>query len=409
MAYIESSLLMYRGKSHKLLSGNLPTENGGSTTSGRYGMVYKNGEIIWEILGRKGRQVVIPIAQYLNYSWQARTVVIDIDKGSYILVGGVGQASSSGFITNDTGMMVAGYLLFMNQSYDWGNISTNGAVFYSPKSGRKLSGPVRVCFGMGNSFYGIGESGYELKNKLLKLTVNEHGMVDDEEVVDEIEGLGLAPSIKYKGCDFYVLSINDTYYRFDLKNRGMMPVSSDIINGLVWLTDSKFAYLRTVNDSLYVVITSNLVNNDEVIYADAYEYYSRSLYCRYPYVYIWRNGRTTSSSAYIFKIVKINVITKERKTIYPDSIKIGDVTFYTKESDVNGSPQSPYIQLYNSTYYAFLWKHSEYFEDGVMKDDLKGGYGDVYTNLIEHVASHAVYMDNLELQPSEHNMAVQLI
>lgn len=405
MAYIESSLMMFRGESHKLLSGNLPDENG-RFSSGTYGIVYKNGEIIWEILGRKGRQVVMPISRYYTVSnpWHGFTVVIDIDNGTYILQDSVGQYSVSGFLVNDIGVMI-------RETDRWNNMSVNGAVFYNPESGRKLSGPVRACFGNGNSFYGVGISGYELVNKLVKLTVDKHGMVEDEEIVDEIKGLSTyTPTIKYKGCDFCII-YNSTigyYYRFNLKNHGLTQIGSSIPSGFQWLTNGEFAYLRIENSAIYVVITSDLISDDKVIYADAYGYMSYdTLYCRYPYVYIWRMYRATSSSFYVLRIVKLNVITGESQIINPDSIKIGDVTFYTKSSDENGNPQAPYYRLYNPS--AIFWNYNEYFEDGVLKDDLQGGYGVIGASAGGGVTyGYAIYMDNLELKPSEHNMAIHI-
>lgn len=401
MAYIESSLLMYRGESHKLLSGNFPTENGGSTTSGRYGMVYKNGEIIWEILGRKGRQVVIPIALYENYSWNGYTVIIDIDKGSYLLQGSVGQGSNSGFIVSDNGIMVLNYLTFVNERYSWCNISTNGAVFYSPDTGRKLTGPVRAYFGKDSDFYGVGESSYALANKLIKLTVDEHGTVKDEEVVDDIEGLTSALNIKYKGSDFCLLYINRGYQRYNLTTHELSPISSNInAGGLQWLTDGKFAYIRTDNNAVYIVITSNFISDDEVIYADAVGYSASyiDLYCRYPYVYIWRQYREASSDSRALRIIKINVVTKERQATNPDSIKIGDITFCTKRYE---SVEAPYYNLWD--YHRIFWNYNEYFDDGVLKDDLQGGYG---TISLSSGRTYAIYMDNLELRPSENNMAI---
>ena len=399
MAYIESSLMMFRGESHKLLSAAIPDESG-VTTLRNYGMVCRDGEIIWEILGRKGRQIVLPISKYYNYYYHSSTVVIDIDKGSYVLQGSAGQYGSEGFIVSDSGIMLP------NTNNQWNNVSTNGAVFYSPV--RKLSGPIVARFGIENNFYGVGLN--ELKNNLVRLTVDKHGMAENEEVVDEIDGLSrYTPSIKYKGCDFCILQINDTHYRFNLKTHELTQISSSIItdatSNLRWLTDGKFVYLRTNNGSIYLVVTSDLVNDDKVIYAgESGEYtYTTKVYCRYPYVYIWRNSRATSSSPFILRIIKVNVVTGESQTIYPDSIKIGDVTIYTKASDENGSPQAPYFRLYGGNFDPLLWDYNEYFDDGILKDDLAGGYG---VARISADTYYAIYMDNLELRPSEHNMTV---
>lgn len=410
MAYIESSLMMFRGESHKLLSARIPDESGNMTT-GTYGMVCRDGQIIWEILGRRGRQIVMPISLYENYTYRSYTFVIDIDKGCYILQGSVGQEfGRNGFIANDNGIMVMNYYTLYSKE-SWCNLSVNGAVFYNPNYGRKLEGSVIPWFGMGDSFYGVGVSGYELENKLLKLTVDKHGMVENEEVVDEIDGITRAVTIKYKGFDFCILTTSDNkYYTFNLKNYGLNLIKSDIftINALRWLTDGKFAYLRTDGSAIYVVITSNIDDAEDVIYADSYGYnYSStyiSLYCRYPYVYVWRRYRATSSDSYVLRIIKINVVTGERQVIEPDSIIIGDVMFRTKESD---SIETRYYKnLWNNT--GIFWSNQEYFDDGVLKDDLQGGYGviEVNTNGSAATYRYAIYMDNLELQPSENNMAI---
>ena len=403
MAYIESSLMMFRGESHKLLSAAIPDESG-IVSSRTYGMVYKNGEIIWEILGRKGKQIVMPIYRYKNVSdpWHNFTVVMDIEKGGYILQDSVGQDRISGFIVNDMGIMVR------SLRYSWHNISTNGAVFYNPESGRKLSGDVSPYFGKENCFYGVGT------NELIKLTVDDHGMVEDEEVVEEIEGLSSALYLKYKGCDFCILYINRVYYKFDLQTHKIHEIAlmSSIFNiaGLRWLTDGKFVYLKTVGvgvaQEFYLAITSGLNDDEKTIYiGKLIGNVIPAIYCRYPYVYMWGNASASSSGSYVFHINKINVVTGETQDIYPDSIKIGDVTFYTRASDENGSPQAPYYRLYNSP--AIFWDYNEYFDDGVLKDDLQGGYGEVSVNA-GGGATHcyAVYMDNLELRPSEHNMTV---
>lgn len=411
MAYIESSLMMFRGESHKLLAASLPDENG-KITNGTYGMVCRDGQIIWEILGRKGRQVVIPISRWRTVSdpWHEFTVVIDIDKGSYVLQGGVGQVYTSGFIVNDSGMMVLNSTSAYYATGRWGNVSVNGAVFYNPDSGRKLNGWVRALFGKENAFYGVGFN--ELANKLIKLTVDKHGMVEDEHIVDEISGIVSAHSMKYKGCDTCILSINDflEYYTYNLKNHAMNRLNLDAVtlSNLRWLTDGKFAYLRTDSSAIYVVITSNINDAENVIYADVAGYRStNALYCRYPYVYIWRSEyQATSSSSYVFRIVKLNVVTGDRQVIEPGSIKIGDVTFYARASDENGNPETPYYRLYSSSP-AIFWNYNEYFDDGVMKDDLAGAYGGIAATPSGHATDYyAVYMDNLELRPSEHNMTV---
>lgn len=398
MAYIESSLIMFHGESHKLLTANLPDENGRMTV-GTYGMICRDGQIIWEILGRKGRQVVIPATAYYNYAWYQYTVIIDIDKGIYVSQGSVGQYSTDGFIVCDNGIMINNSAIFAESQYDWRNISVNGAVFYSPK--RILSGAVYPRFGVGDSFYGIGYAGNA--DKLLKLTVDKHGMVEDEEIVNEIEGLSSAVSIKYKGSDYCILYANSRYLRYNLNTHESVQISSDITSGLSWLTDGKFAYIRTVGDTRYLVVTSDFVNDDNVfLMHQGSVYYAPTLYCRYPYVYAWFSSRVTSST--VFTIVKINVTTGEKQEIYPDSIKIGDVTFYAKQSDENGNPQAPYYRLYIYNP-AIFWNYNEYFDNGVLKDDLQGGYGSISAT---SGGTYAIYMDNLELQPSENNMAVSI-
>lgn len=405
MAYIESSLMMFRGESHKLLSGVIPNENG-IMTNGTYGMVCRDGQIIWEVLGRKGRQIVMPTSIYRNYTYLQSTVIIDIDNESYILQGSVGQYGQDGFVVNDTGIMMISETLYTQ--YTWNNLSVNGAVFFDPIPPRKLSGQVRLRFGSENGFYGIGLG--ELENKLIKLTIDEHGMVDNEEVVYEVEGLSrYMPTLKYKGCDFCVLQINGSYYRFGLETHGLTPIDSRIFTynnwAPRWLTDGKFARLRFENSSIYLAITSDLVNDDKEIYAGEQGQYAYTirLYCRYPYAYIWINSRVTERDPFVLRIIKINVESGSVQTSYPDSIKIGDVTIYTKESDENGSPQAPYFRLYGGNLYSLFWDYNEYFDDGVLKDDLVGGYGKIQTNNNEY---YAVYMDNLELLPSEHNMAI---
>ncbi len=399
MAYIESSLMMFQGKSHKLFNARIPDETE-KEVIGNHTMICKNGEVIWEILGRKGRQVVIPVSRYSN-SWNQFTITMDIDKNTYTIQGSVGQVSRGGFTVNDNGIM-----LDTGTNRLWKNISVNGAVFYDPNLQMNLTSGGSV-FGNGDSFYGLNNG-----NRLLKLTIDERGFVEDEEVVEEFSvPCSLAYNGKYKGFDYCLLYMNYKYYEFNLKTKDLILTGIPYPFPLTkWLTDGKFAFINGDNatKAYYLNITSDFVTTEKIYIGLQSEMRNPYLHCRYPYVYVWTTINESNDNLDIFYIIKINIVSGERQTIFPKTLKIGDVTFYVKKADENNSPQAPYIRLWNpnSTHNIF-WDYNEYFDDGKMKDDLAGGYGAILVNMGGgRYNYYAVYMDNLELQPSEHNQTV---